>query len=165
MLAKPRKPVVAGRDSDFMRTLKQAITWIYDELARSRIRGDGVTFRVSEGPRGLTGHATTFPLMIAVIQNGRYRAVDAWNKDAAAPTGAYPAMSADITDYLFVPFNDAYLPYYISKTLYEKASTAANAGGLSTGAVDISSASVDKRKNGEYFRISEHAGIQHVIRS
>jgi len=101
----------------------------------------------------------------AIKQAGRYRAAANWASGGSAPSGAFPPQASAVSDYLFAPFDDQYAPYYTTQVAYEKNGTGSNAGGLSTGPVDYSASSDDVRKNGEFYKISETAGVQHMPRN
>lgn len=101
----------------------------------------------------------------AVIQAGRRVDKIWWDYGMGAPGETFPVQASAPTDYLFVPFDDNYQPYYTTEVAYMRSGTGAAAGGLSSDAVDYAQESEDVRKNGEFYKISETAGVQHLPRA
>jgi len=121
----PREPQINANDTAFTRELKAAVIWLMREVKRVRIRGDGVSFKVTEMPTGLIGEALyvdaednvppTQTLTVPVKITGRTNyntytcTVYANGTDAAATATGVTLRILDVATTETIP-NNTYLP-------------------------------------------------------
>jgi hypothetical protein len=120
-----KKPILRAGDPAFVRDLKTSVLQIYERLERQKMRGDGATFAVQEGPGGTTGHALLDSVRIAKLtvnnDDGTYDgteqvwddSADAWTDDPKGfsfGTSPIPALRPiDGRDDLDVTNDDMYV--------------------------------------------------------